>query len=217
MATIIPGCNTIADISHWSGTVDLAAAKSSGLTGIFQKATQGTTYTDPTLSTNAGSALSAALSFGTYHFGTNADGAQQASFYLQTVQSFGGLLVLDFEANSTSDTTMTLAQAEAFVQAIQQATGIWPGVYCGNYARQLLATTPSNVLPNCWLWYAQYGAAPQIPQPTWNTWTLWQYTDGQSGIDTTPVNGIGPCDRETFNGTAAELAAFWNANAVPAG
>ena len=214
MATI-PGCNTIADISHWSGNVNLVTAKSSGLTGIFQKATQGTTYTDSTLATNAKKAQSAGLAFGTYHFGTNADGAAQASFYLKNVKGFnGGLLVLDFESNSTPETTMTLLQAEAFVQALQKATGKWPGVYCGSYARQTLAAQSSAILANCWLWYAQYGAAPQIPQPTWSKWTLWQYTDGHSGIDTTPVNGIGACDRETFNGDAAGLKAFWDANGL---
>lgn len=214
MASTIPGCNTIADISHWSGDVDLVTAKSSGLTGLFQKATQGTTYTDATLQANAQQAMSAGLAFGTYHFGTNADGATQASFYLKTVKPFGGLLALDFEQNSTPETTMTLAQAEAFVQALQKATGIWPGLYCGSYARQLLAATPSAILSQCWLWYAQYGPAPQIPQPSWSSWTMWQYTDGHSGVDTTPVPGIGACDRETFNGTSGALAAFWSANSI---
>jgi len=190
-------------------------AKSSGLTGIIQKATQGTTYIDPTLKVNAQNAIDAALAFGTYHFGTNADGVAQADCYLQNVKGYTGLLVLDFEPNSTPETTMTLAQAEAFVQAIEAATGIFPGLYCGGYARQLLASTPSAILANCWLWYAQYGPAPQIPT-AWTAWTMWQYTDGDSGVVTTPVPGIGPCDRETFNGDANALTAFWEKNAVSA-
>ena len=214
MATI-PGANTIADISHWSGDVDLVTAKSSGLTGIVQKATQGTTYVDATLKTNAQKANDAGLAFGTYHFGTNADGAAQAQFYLETVKEWRGLLVLDFEPNSTPETTMTLAQAEAFVNTLLQSTGIRPGLYCGSYAKQLLAATPSSILSGCWLWYAQYGPAPQVPQPSWSTWTMWQYTDGHSGVDTTPVTGIGACDRETFNGDAQELATFWEENALP--
>ena len=213
MATI-PGCNTIADISHWSGNVDLGKAKSSGITGVFQKATQGTTYTDPTLAANAKKVKSAGLAFGTYHFGTNADGATQANFYLKSVASYGGLLVLDFETNSTPETTMTLAQAEAFVQTLQKATGLWPGLYCGSYAKEQLAKKPSAILAKCWLWFAQYGPSPQIPTPTWTDWTLWQYTDGHSGIDTTPVPGIGACDRETFNGDAAGLAKFWAASSI---
>jgi lysozyme len=210
----IPGSNTIADISHWSGTVNLAEAQASGLTGVIQKATQGTTYVDPTLTTNAAAAKSANLSFGTYHFGTSDDAATQANFYFEKVAGLTGLLVLDFEANSTTETSMTLAQAETFVQAIYNATGIWPGVYCGSYARTLLGTTTNTILANCWLWYAQYSSAPVIPTPTWAAYTMWQYTDGTNGIDTTPVPGIGACDRETYNGTAAELTAFWSANAV---
>ena len=112
---------------------------------------------------------------------------------------------------------MTVAQAEAFVQAIQEAAGVWPGLYCGSYAKGLLGSTSADtILANCWLWYAQYGAAPQIPQPTWPAWTMWQYTDGSSGLVTTPVSGIGACDRETFNGTSDELAAFWEKNEVTA-
>ncbi len=210
----IPGCDTIADISHWSGSVSLVQAKASGLTGIIQKATQGTSYVDPTLTTNAAGAQAADLPFGTYHFGTNGDGAAQAAFYLQTVHGISGLLALDFEANSSPPTSMTVAQAEAFVQAIQQATGIWPGLYCGAYAKSLLGTSTSAVLANCWLWYAQYGPAPLIPQPTWASWTMWQYTDGQHGVVTTPVPGIGPCDRETFNGSAGALAKFWTKSTV---
>ena len=212
MATI-PGCNTIADISHWSGKVDLGKAKASGLSGIFQKATQGTGYVDETLQTNAKKAKTANLAFGTYHFGTNADGASQAGFYLKTVKGYGGLLVLDFEENQTPEKSMTIGQAEAFVQSVQKSTGIWPGVYCGNYARQLLGSKSSPILSKCWLWYAQYGPKPQIP-PAWNAWTMWQYTDGHHGVVTDPVPGIGACDRETYNGTAAALAKFWSANAV---
>jgi lysozyme len=213
----IPGTNTIADISHWSGSVDLAQAKASGLTGVIQKATQGTTYVDPTLQTNAALATSANLLFGTYHFGTNADGAAQATYYLQNVKGMTGLVVLDFEAGSTTAESMTLAQAEAFVQAIHDATGVWPGLYCGSYANSLLGTTTDAILANCWLWYAQYGASPSIPEPTWSSWTMWQYTDGSSGVVTTPVPGIGACDRETYNGTPAELAVFWARNAVTPG
>lgn len=204
----IPGTNTIADISHWSGNVNLTRAKASGFTGIIQKATQGVAYLDPTLATNAAKAKDAGLLFGTYHFGTNDDGAAQAAFYLQTVRGISGLLALDFEANSNPPTSMTVAQAEAFVQAIQQATGVWPGLYCGAYARELLATSPSPILANCWLWWAQYGPEPVIP-PTWAAWTMWQHTDGHHGVLPVPVPGIGRCDRETFNGSAGELAAFW--------
>src|SRR5258708_15056008 len=212
--TSIPGTDSIADISHWSGSVNLVQAKASSLTGLLQKATQGTDYVDPTLTTNSAGAASAGLSFGTYHFGTSDDPTTQANFYLQTVHGISGLLVLDFEENGTPQASMTVAQAETFVQVIQQATGVWPGVYCGSYARGLLGTSSSAILANCWLWYAEYGSAPTIPEPTWSTWTMWQYTDGTNVIVTTPVTGIGACDRETFNGTSDELVAFWRRNSV---
>jgi lysozyme len=46
--------------------------------------------------------------------------------------------------------------------------------------------------------------------PTWASWTLWQYTDGDMGPAPHSVEGIGPCDRDRFNGTPAQLARFWS-------
>ena len=37
--------------------------------------------------------------------------------------------------------------------------------------------------------------------PGWKKYTLWQYTDGESGPGPREVNGVGPCDRSQYNGT----------------
>jgi GH25 family lysozyme M1 (1,4-beta-N-acetylmuramidase) len=52
--TVCPG-NTIlqgVDISHYDGTIDWTKVKASGRAFAFAKATEGTTYTDPTFATN---------------------------------------------------------------------------------------------------------------------------------------------------------------------
>src|SRR5258708_34144670 len=94
--TSIPGTDSIADISHWSGSVNLVQAKASSLTGLLQKATQGTDYVDPTLTTNSAGAASAGLSFGTYHFGTSDAPTTQATFYLQPLHAISAVLALGF-------------------------------------------------------------------------------------------------------------------------
>ncbi len=62
--------NTIIDLSHHNGDVDLGRAKAAGILGVIQKATQGTGYKDPTFDANREQAIQAGLLFGAYHFGT---------------------------------------------------------------------------------------------------------------------------------------------------
>ena len=64
------------------------------------------------------------------------------------------------------------------------------------------------LLAQCWLWWAQYGPASLIP-PNWQTFTLWQYTDGHNGNPPHEVDGVVPCDRELYQGSADDLKAKW--------
>lgn len=205
------GTNTIIDTSHWSGNVNLAKAQAAGITAVIQKATTGLTSVDPTLAKNRQKAQDSGLQFGAYHFGTGSDGVQQADHFLKTISPQpGDLLVLDFEANPTGP-SMTLNEAQAFVTHVQSVTGVWPGLYSGHYLKELLGTRSDPVLSNCWLWLAQYGPTPVIPH-AWSKWAIWQYTDGAAGPVHVPVPGVSVCDRDTFNGTADDLATFWKAN-----
>ena len=202
------GTNVIVDLSHHNGVVDLKAAKADGLVAVIHKATQGSSYVDPTYSGNRAKASQEGLYWGAYHFGVGQDGVAQAQFFLENVQpGSSDLLVLDFEGNPQGP-SMTLEEARAFVTHVHENTGKWPGLYSGHYIKELLGTNADPVLANCWLWLAQFGPTPVVP-PNWRTWTLWQYTDGALGPGPYTVNGIGRCDRDTFNGSLAELKAFW--------
>ena len=107
--------NVVVDISHHNGNVDLGKAKTDGILGVIQKATQGQSGVDPTFQTNRNKANNAGLMFGAYHFATGSDGLKQAQHFLQVVGSFDNtLLVLDFEPNPTGP-SMTLEEARAFV------------------------------------------------------------------------------------------------------
>jgi lysozyme len=204
------GTNCIIDLSHHNGNVDLAKAKADGILAVIHKATQGLSFVDPMLATNRQKATDAGLLFGAYHFGTGAgdDGADQADFFVNTVQPVAGdLLVLDFETDPHSP-SMTLDQARAFVTHVQDLNARFPGLYAGAYLKELLGAGSEPVLTNCWLWISQYGPKAIIP-PAWKEWTMWQYTDGKIGPDPHTVDGVGACDRDTFNGTPADLTAFW--------
>jgi lysozyme len=103
---------------------------------------------------------------------------------------------------------MDLIEARAFVTHLQQVTGRWPGLYAGQYLKELLGSSPDPVLSNCWLWLAQYGPTAVLP-PGWKDWTMWQYTDGAVGPEPHDVSGFGHCDRDIFNGAIDDLSNFW--------
>ncbi|HEV2991072.1 MAG TPA: GH25 family lysozyme [Candidatus Angelobacter sp.] len=206
--------NVVVDISHHNGNVDLGAAKAGGIVGVIHKATQGTSFVDSQYTINKQKALAASLLWGAYHFGTGDDAVQQANRFLNTVQPASEtLVVLDFEENPQGS-SMTLEQARAFVTQVHDATGRWPGLYGGSYLKQKLGASQDPVLANCWLWYSRFGSEPVAP-PTWTKWTMWQYTDGTNGPDPHDAPGIGPCDRDIFNGDLSQLQALWNASVLP--
>lgn len=209
--------NVVVDISHHNGNVDLNKAKQSGILGVIHKATQGVGMFDSRYQTNRQKAQAAGLLWGAYHFGTKANGAAQADFFLSKADADSQtLLVLDYEPNGNS--TMTLDQARAFVSRVNEVTGRFPGLYSGNLIKEQLGGQPVDpILSQCFLWIAQYGPQPKnIPQ-TWPSWTLWQYTDGVAGPSPHSVDGIGPCDRDQFNGTVEQLQKLWGVAADAAG
>src|SRR5262249_32662331 len=75
------------DISHWQGTINWTGAKNSGLTFAFCKATEGTTYKDPSFAANWPAMKAVGLIRGAYHFGRpGSDAAAQAKFFVKTVR-----------------------------------------------------------------------------------------------------------------------------------
>ena len=194
----------VIDLSHFNIHPDFQMAKSDGILAVIHKATQGTSFSDLACASRREQVFNTGLLWGAYHFGTGAGGVEQADFFLQKVQH-SDLLILDFEINPQGP-SMTLDQARDFVTHIRSVTGRWPGLYGGDYLKQLLGTAQNPVLGNCWLWLAQYGPAAVVPA-NWKSWILWQYTDRGD-----PVAGIGPCDRSRFNGDAAALLQFWRSS-----
>jgi lysozyme len=185
----------IVDLSHFNAEPDFAAAKDAGVVAVIHKATQGIAFVDPMYATRSAAARAAGLLWGAYHFATGDDPVAQADFFLEKVSA--AVLVLDFELNPEG-ASMTVAQAQIFVERIHAMTGRWPGIYGSDYLRE-----SAGSFAGCWLWIADYSVKVSIPEG-WNTWTLWQFTS------TATIAGIGPCDESRFNGTAAGLREFWN-------
>ncbi|HEX9983977.1 MAG TPA: glycoside hydrolase family 25 protein [Thermoanaerobaculia bacterium] len=203
--------DAVIDISHFNGSPDWTRVHAAGILGVIHKATQGSTYVDPSLAAASSAVRAAGLLWGAYHFGTgDEEGSAQAQFFLDTVKPDANTLcAIDFEANP-SGTPMSLDHLFGWIETVQQATGRPPVVYGGNSL--LFPQIGSSVHPTlaaCSLWVAQYTSAAQpsgIPSQVWSTWNLWQYTESGS------IDGItGSVDRSRFNGTAQQLTAWWPA------
>jgi len=202
--------NSVVDLSHHNANVDFASAKGDGILGVIHKATQGATYTDPTYDTRRPQATAQGLHWGAYHFGTAQDVPTQVAHFLDVAAADANtLLVLDWEENGiASQGTMTLDQAKQFVQGVKDKVGRYPTLYGGSLIKSSVGSGGDPVLQQCPLWLAQYSSNPVLPAG-WDAYTLWQYTDGVNGPDPHSVAGIGPCDRDVYAGTEAELTNFW--------
>jgi lysozyme len=203
--------NAVIDLSHHNTIANPAKVVKAGVLGVIHKATQGASYVDPTFTKNRKRFTDVGMNFGAYHFGTAGSATAQADHFL-SVAGAEALLVLDFEGNPQGQ-DMSLLEAEEFVHHIFALTGRYPGLYSGHAIKEALANAGINrpeqtELSKCWLWIAQYGPAPLLPK-VWNSWALWQYTDGALGAEPHTVDGIGRCDRDQFNGTQEEFNAFW--------
>jgi predicted nuclease of restriction endonuclease-like (RecB) superfamily/GH25 family lysozyme M1 (1,4-beta-N-acetylmuramidase) len=197
--------NVTVDLSHWKENVNFKLVKENGILGVIHKATQGLKYVDPTYAKRRKAAEEEGLLWGAYHFGVGENGKDQAEHFLETVgNSSGVLLALDIEENRNGK-NITPKQAEDFVNRVKEVTGRFPLIYGSAYFLKDFATP---ILTKCPLWVARWGAEPLLPKG-WNNWVLWQYTDGQTGQKPHSVEGIGPCDRNKFNGTLEELKDFW--------
>jgi lysozyme len=201
--------DTIVDIYH-QNTVDLNAAKAAGIVGVIHKATEGASVQDMEYAARHAQAKVLGLLWGAYHYSSGASVSDQVTNFLQHAQpQEDDLVALDWESSS-SGPDMTLEQARRFAEMIKAELGRWPVIYGGRLLRETIGATRDSVLANCPLWYSRYANAPiGIPTNTWASYTLWQYTDGNSGPEPHTVSGIGRCDRSRFQGSVDELKQQW--------
>ncbi|HEY3177733.1 MAG TPA: glycoside hydrolase family 25 protein [Casimicrobiaceae bacterium] len=201
--------DSIIDLYHLN-TVNLAAAKASGIAAVIHKASEGATVQDAEYRKRRDKARALGLLWGAYHYSSGASVADQVANFIEHAEPREEeVIALDWEA-STSGPDMTLDQVRRFVEMIKGELGRWPIVYGGRLLRETVGAKRDPVLANCPLWYSRYASAPiGIPTATWPMYTLWQFTDGNSGPTPHTVKGIGRCDRSRFAGTLDDLKLQW--------
>ncbi|HEX4612465.1 MAG TPA: glycoside hydrolase family 25 protein [Urbifossiella sp.] len=193
------------DVSHYQGSINWTSVKNSGKSFAFIKATEGTTYTDPTFATNWAGAKAAGLIRGAYHFAhPGTDPVAQANFFCNTVHPTTGDLqmMLDLEATDGKTPSQVRSWTVSFINQIVSRTGRPGIIYTGFYFWRDSAGNGSNL--NCPLNLAAYVTDPNDYVPAaWSYFTFWQYTS--SG---TCPGVSGNVDRDAFNGSTSGLNAL---------
>ncbi len=203
------------DIYSGNTVVDFAAVYAAGIRLVIHKASEGITIVDRKYAERRQQAKDAGLLWGAYHFGRGSDVDAQVANFLSVVNPDPETrLVLDWEVPD-----MTPEMARRFVQEVDvrnpQPTILYSYV---SFLTEQLGQKIDPILGARPLWLAAYRKTPPIPQPSWATWLLWQYTDGQVGGDPKGVPGItGDVDCNAFDGTEAELRAAWLGHKIDSG
>jgi GH25 family lysozyme M1 (1,4-beta-N-acetylmuramidase) len=226
------------DVSHWQGSINWTSVKNAGIQFAFCKVSDGYGDYDPTYATNLSGAIAAGIPVGPYHFAypntgtTNPlDAANEANYFVDLIQPYyqgPGLMlrpVLDLEqlagVGTTAQEKAFLSQwTRNFVAVVRNRLGVDPIIYAnGNYAQNYYASDLSQYP----LWFAK----PITPTPSDPTDVAYQNninnvsppTDAQMGIWSSyafwqwssegAISGIsGNVDRNVFNGTMEQLAAY---------
>lgn len=163
---------------------------------VFNKATQGTTYVDPTYPSRHLVVRSNGKIFGAYHFmETGPTPAQQVSWFAShaNIQP-GDIVALDFEDDGSWGSMSATQVANIGVGIMAGFRAVYPNnrvvLYCNQSVYETIVV-PYRVPLLDGLWIADYNTAPPIMP-----YVFWQYSS--SGIDS---------DRGQF-ATAADLA-YW--------
>jgi lysozyme len=199
----------VVDLSHYDSASDYGAVKKAGIYGCIYKATQGTSYTDPTYVSQQHAAKAAGLCWGAYHFADSSSVNKQIDNFMRFASPDPDeVFCLDWEDNGGN--TMSLSDVKTWIKEVENQLNREGQcvLYSGNTAKEALGDSVDTFLGARRLWLCQYSTTPSW-QKSWKTFWLWQFTDGQSGPSPHSISGIGNCDISSYDGTSDRLIAEW--------
>jgi lysozyme len=201
----------VIDLSHWDSASDYAAVKAAGIVGVIYKATEGASYTDETYVSQQSAAKTAALLWGGFHFAdASSVNAQIDNFMRFCCPDPDELFCLDWEDNDGN--CMSAADAKTWIEEVEKQLSR-PGecvIYSGNTAKEKISGRDA-FLGSRRLWLCQYTTGTPTWQESWDSYWLYQFTDGQYGPSPHAIDGVGACDISSYDqdGGAMQLAAEW--------
>lgn len=205
------------DISHYQPNVNFAAAHAGGLRFVYIKATEGTSYLDPSVRTPSplhstvpltlppkfsqhySGATNAGFIRGGYHFAQpgSSSGAAQASYFVAHGGGWSadgitlpGMLDLEVEDCGGLSTSQTVAWIQSFSDQYHSLTGRYPVIYT-NFSWWTSCTGNSAAFKDTSpLMVARWASAPGTIPGGWPYYTIWQYADSNTyGGDSDVFNG----------------------------
>lgn len=190
--------------------IDWDAVRGAGVSFVYVKATDGTTYVNPWHADDLPRARAHGLAAGSYHFARPAlpltTALDQADLFVRRIgnQRQSQLLPPALDLESTGGLTRgdLTAWAQLFLDEVRARTGRTPVVY--SYPNYLKAAVYGPALHNALLWIATYRGPVATPIPgDWPSWTIWQSSS------TGRYPGIAAnVDTNVFGGTAEQLASL---------
>ncbi|SCD36946.1 LysM domain-containing protein [Streptomyces sp. TverLS-915] len=150
-----------------------ASPSTSGLDFALIKATEGTSYTNPRMASQAATARAAGLVTGFYHFLLPGNVQAQAEYFVRQAASVEyDLLVCDWE--SSAHGSPSCAEKDQFLKAVQKLRGSNHRVllYCN---RDFWTNRDTTSFAADGLWIAEYNGKPGKPSIK-APWVIHQYT-----------------------------------------
>jgi lysozyme len=194
------------DVSKWQGAIDWDAVASDGIAFAFIRTSHGLGYVDEYYDANWSEARRVGIVRGTYqYFAPGEDVIAQAELLLDRMGPLepGDLPpVLDVEADDGLSPPEIVAAIHTWSDHVETRLGVKPIIYTAKYFWQDNVGAPDDFLEHP-LWVANYNVTCPLIADPWARWDFWQYTSTGS------VAGVaGNVDRDVWNGTLDDLAAF---------
>lgn len=198
------------DVSNYQGSVAWSTAYANGARFAYVKATEGTTYTNPSFASQYNGSYNAGIIRGAYHFALpdRSSGATQGNFL---VDHGGGWSAdgktlppaIDLEYNPYGATCYGLSQSQMvawihdIANTVKSRTGRDPVFYTST-SWWTTCTGNSAAFSANPLWVARYASSVGTLPASWSYQTIWQNAD----------SGVFPGDQDKFNGALDRLQAF---------
>jgi GH25 family lysozyme M1 (1,4-beta-N-acetylmuramidase) len=195
------------DVSNWQGKVDWNAAYKKGARFAYIKATEGTTYKDPTFNANYTNSYYAGFIRGAYHFARpdSSGGKAQADYFV----SHGGgwskdgktlppLLDIEYPEGAACyglSQSQMRSWISAFLTEVHAKTTRWATIYTTTAWWKKCTGNTSLYSANHPLFIARYASTPGTLPAGWPFYSFWQHAD----------SGTFPGDQDYFNGPISGL------------
>lgn len=196
------------DVSHYQGKINWKGVYGDGARFAYMKATEGTSYRDPSFNRNYPNSYHAGFVRGAYHFALpdNSSGAAQANYFVDHGGGWSGdgqtlPGALDIEYNPYGGTCYGKSDAGMrnwiadFINTYHSRTGRWAVIYTTTDWWKTCTGNYGGFANHSPLWLARYASSAGQTPNGWGFYTFWQYND----------HGKFPGDQDVFNGSYSRL------------